>query len=184
MSVKDIENPDLSEMYGFEKTKKTFYINDEKLTKESFKIVCQNIKKLGIKDVEKINQGGGGEGDKKTYTQIYDQTLKYKSSVDNKMTDLKIPAGVIYKSIPDKNGVSFSFKIDKTPVNGWFGCKSKKFIINKSPATDEKQDLTKKLFDKLCVKDSPKPEEVPFNGGGGFDTSASSFDVSQFDQYI
>jgi hypothetical protein len=184
LSVKDIENPDLSEMYGFEKTKKTFYINDEKLTKESFKIVCQNIKKLGIKDVEKINQGGGGEGDKKTYTQIYDQTLKYKSSVDNKMTDLKIPAGVIYKSIPDKNGVSFSFKIDKTPVNGWFGCKSKKFIINKSPATDEKQDLTKKLFDKLCVKDSPKPEEVPFNGGGGFDTSASSFDVSQFDQYI
>ena len=165
LSVKDIENPDLSESFGFEETKKTFYINDEILTREGFKLVCQNIKKVGKKDAEKINQGGGGEG-------------------DNKISDLKIPTGVIYKSIPEKNGVSFSFKIDKTPVNGWFGCKSKKFIINKSPATDEKQDLTKKLFDKLCVKDSSKPEEVSFNGGGGLDTSTSSFDITQFDQYI
>lgn len=184
LSVKDIENPDLSELFGFEETKKTFYINDEILTREGFKLVCQNIKKVGKKDAEKINQGGGGEGDKKTYTQIYDQTLKYKNFADNKISDLKIPTGVIYKSIPEKNGVSFSFKIDKTPVNGWFGCKSKKFIINKSPATDEKQDLTKKLFDKLCVKDSSKPEEVLFNGGGGLDTSTSSFDITQFDQYI
>jgi hypothetical protein len=184
LSVKDIENPDLSESFGFEETKKTFYINDEILTREGFKLVCQNIKKVGKKDAEKINQGGGGEGDKKTYTQIYDQTLKYKNSVDNKISDLKIPKNTIYKSIPEKNGVSFSFKIDKTPVNGWFGCKSKKFIINKSPATDEKQDLTKKLFDKLCVKDSSKPEEVLFNGGGGLDTSTSSFDITQFDQYI
>ena len=184
LSVKDIENPDLSESFGFEETKKTIYINDEILTREGFKLVCQNIKKVGKKDAEKINQGGGGEGDKKTYTQIYDQTLKYKNFADNKISDLKIPTGVIYKSIPEKNGVSFSFKIDKTPVNGWFGCKSKKFIINKSPATDEKQDLTKKLFDKLCVKDSSKPEEVSFNGGGGLDTSTSSFDITQFDQYI
>jgi hypothetical protein len=183
--VKDIENPDLSEMHGFEETKKTFYINDEILTREGFKLVCQNIKKAGKKDAEKINQGGGGEeGDKKTYTQEYDQTLKYKSIVNNQMVDLKIPKNTIYKSIPEKNGVSFSFKLDKTPINGWFGCKSKKFIINKSPVTDEKQDLTKKLFDKLCVKDSSKPEEVLYKGGGSSDTSVSSFDITQFDQYI
>lgn len=188
LSVKDIENPDLSEIHSFEKTKKTFYINDEILTREGFKLVCQNIKKVGTKDAEKINQGGGGEGDKKTYTQEYEQTLKYKSPVNDQMVDLKIPKNTIYKSIPEKNGVSFSFKMQEKPIYGWFGCKSKKFTINignsKTSATDEKQALTKKLVEKLCVKDESKPEEVSFKGGGGFDTSTSSFDITQFDQYI
>ena len=178
----DCKTPDIMTLSGFQ-VGGTEYRVDEKF-KNLVKWYCKGKPKKEQKDPEKINQGGGGEGDKKTYTQIYDQTLKYKNFADNKISDLKIPTGVIYKSIPEKNGVSFSFKIDKTPVNGWFGCKSKKFIINKSPATDEKQDLTKKLFDKLCVKDSSKPEEVLYKGGGSSDTSVSSFDISQFDQYI
>lgn len=178
----DCKTPDIMTLSGFQ-VGGTEYRVDEKF-KNLVKWYCKGKPKKEQKDPEKINQGGGGEGDKKTYTQIYDQTVKYKSVVNNQMVDLKIPKNTIYTSIPEKNGVSFSFKIQEKPIYGWFGCKSKKFIINKSPATDEKQDLTKKLFDKLCVKDSSKPEEVLYKGGGSSDTSVSSFDISQFDQYI
>jgi hypothetical protein len=176
------KTPDIMTLSGFQ-VGGTEYRVDEKF-KNLVKWYCKGKPKKNQKDAEKINQGGGKEGDKKTYTQIYDQTVKYKSSQNNKIQDLKIPKNTIYTSIPEKNGVSFSFKIQEKPIYGWFGCKSKKFIINKTPATDEKQDLTKKLFDKLCVKDSSKPEEVLYKGGGSSDTSTSSFDITQFDQYI
>jgi hypothetical protein len=191
--VKDIENPDLSEMHGFEQTKKTFYVNDEKLTRESFKIVCQNIKKVGTKDVEKINQGGGGEEGKKTYTQDKDEKLKYNTPQDvffggikRVVTDLTIPKGTIYKSLPEKNGVSFKIKDGNNVLFGWFGCKSKKFSVNKIPLTDEKQVLTKKLVSELCkVVDSNKEEIIPqdpavYAGGGG----SEKYDTSEFDLYI
>lgn len=178
----DCKTPDIMTLSGFQ-VGGTEYRVDEKF-KNLVKWYCKGKPKKEQKDPEKINQGGGGEGDKKTYTQEYEQTLKYKSSINNQMVDLKIPKDTIYKSIPEKNGVSFSVKTSGKPINGWFGCKSKKFIINKSPATDEKQGLTKKLVEKLCVKDSSTPEEVLYKGGGSSDTSVSSFDISQFDQYI
>jgi len=191
--LKDIEEPGLSEMHGFEQSKKTFYINDEKLTKESFKIVCQNIKKVKTKDTEKINQGGGGEGDKKTYKQEYDQTLKYDTPQEvnvngykMKFTDFKIPAKTIYTYLPEKNGVSFNIKTKDKTLFGWFGCKSKKFSVNKIPLTDEKQALTKKLVSELCkVVDSKKEEIIPqhqvvYKGGGG----SENYDTSEFDLYI
>jgi hypothetical protein len=192
--VKDIENPDLSELHGFEKTKKTFYINDEKITKESFKIVCQNIKKVKTKDVEKINQGGGGEGDKKTYEQAYEQKLKYDTPQEVRgydgykmpFTDLTIPKGTIYTSLPEKNGVSFNIKTKDKTLFGWFGCKSKKFSVNKIPLTDEKKALTKKLVSELCkVVDSNKdeiitPDPAIYKGSGGFE----NYDTSEFDLYI
>jgi hypothetical protein len=143
----DCKKPDVMDITGDWQIEGSQYRTDEKF-KSLIKWYCADKPK---KDT------GGGEDGKKTYKQEYDQTLKYKSSLDNKIKDLKIPAGVIYKSIPDKNGVSFSFKIGETSINGWFGCKSKKFIINKSPATDEKQALTKKLVSELCkVADSKK----------------------------
>jgi hypothetical protein len=179
----DCKTPDVMVIGGDGQMSGSEYRVDEKF-KNLVKWYCKGKPKKNQKDAKKINQGGGKEGDKKTYTQIWDQTVKYKSVVNNQMVDLKIPKNTIYTSIPEKNGVSFSFKIQEKPIYGWFGCKSKKFIINKSPVTDEKQDLTKKLFDKLCVKDSSKPEEVLYKGGGSSDTSVSSFDISQFDQYI
>jgi hypothetical protein len=191
--LKDIEEPGLSEMHGFEQSKKTFYINDEKLTRESFKIVCQNIKKVGTKDVEKINQGGGGEDGKKTYEQAYDQKLKYNTPQEvyfggtkRMVTDLIIPAKTIYTSLPEKNAVSFKFKNGNKMSFGWFGCKSKKFSVDKIPLTDEKQALTKKLVSELCkVVDSNKDEIIPqhqvvYKGGGG----SENYDTSEFDLYI
>ena len=54
LSLNQIENSDLQKQYG--EWRVEWYVNDEKLTREEFKLVCQNIKKTGKKDAEKINQ--------------------------------------------------------------------------------------------------------------------------------
>jgi hypothetical protein len=186
----DCKTPDVIEFAGDSQIEGSKYRTDEKL-KYLIKWYCAG--KPNKKDTEKINQGGGGEGDKKTYKQEYDQTLKYDTPQEVNVngykmtfTDLKIPAKTIYTSLPEKNGVSFNIKTKDKTLFGWFGCKSKKFSVNKIPLTDEKQALTKKLVSELCkVVDSKKEEIIPQNqvvytGGGG----SENYDTSEFDLYI
>jgi hypothetical protein len=167
--------------------------NDERTGNPTYKKSPFNFGSCETSKIEKINQGGGGEDGKKTYEQAYDQKLKYNTPQERyvngyKMTftDLKIPAKTIYTFLPEKNAVSFKFKNGNKMSFGWFGCKSKKFSVDKIPLTDEKQALTKKLVSELCkVVDSKKEEIIPQNqvvytGGGG----SEKYDTSEFDLYI
>jgi hypothetical protein len=118
---------------------------------------------------------GSSDSGKKTYKQEYDQTLKYDTPQEIRgtngykmtFTDFKIPAGTIYTSLPEKNGISFKIKSGDKVLFGWFGCKSKKFSVNKIPLTDKKQALTKKLVSELCkVADTKKNINTPDTNSG------------------
>ena len=136
--------------------------------------LCQTAKS------QKTSYGAEAVGGGKSYSQKNDYIVK-----SEKGTTIKIPKGTGYAFKQDKNGASFRLPGNKF---GWFGCKSKTFQIEGVKYKDEKGSLSGNIIKNICgttpSKDSSKPEEVKFKGGGGFDTSTSSFDTSKFDQYI
>jgi hypothetical protein len=161
----DCKKPDVMDITDDSQIRGSQYRTDEKL-KNLIKWYCAGKPK---KDT------GGGEDGKKTYKQAYDQKLKYDTPQEIRgangykmtFTDLKIPAGTIYTSLPEKNGISFKIKSGDKVLFGWFGCKSKKFSVNKIPLTDEKKALTKKLVSELCkVADSKKNINNPDPNSG------------------
>jgi hypothetical protein len=151
-------------------------------TLKGFQDLCKSLKNK--KDFYGIQQTGGAV---KGYTQQNTYTLKSK---DGKKT-ITIPAKTGYTAKTDQKGnEGATFKLGPT-IFGWFGCKSKSFFINKVLYIDEKGGLVNNLSKSVCggsevlpSKDSSEPEEVLYKGGGSSDTSTSSFDASQFDQYI
>lgn len=136
--------------------------------------LCQKAKS------QKTSYGAEAVGGGKSYSQKNDYVVK-----SEKGTTIKLPKGTGYSFKEGKNGASFRLPGNKF---GWFSCKSKTFQIEGVKYKDEKGSLSGNIIKNICgttpLKDPSKPEEVTFKGGGGFDTSTSSFDITQFDQYI
>ena len=125
---------------------------------------------------KKTSYGAEAVGGGKSYSQKNDYIVK-----SEKGTTIKIPKGTGYAFKQDKNGASFRLPDGRF---GWFGCKNKIFQIEGVKYKDEKGSLSGNIIKNICGTTSSKDEKPIKQGSGGFDTSTSSFDTSQFDQYI
>jgi hypothetical protein len=146
------------------------YTNDDNL--EGFIKLCETLKKTK-KGAYAIQQTGGAV---KGYTQQTSYTLKTK---DGSKT-ITIPKDTGYTAKTDQKGnEGATFKLGPT-INGWFGCKSKTFIINKVLYIDEKGTLSNNISNAVCVvkTNQPQKDTKPLNskevqqknvisGGGG-----------------
>jgi len=166
----------------FKVENKFYEIPTNDSTLEGFTKLCETLKK-NKKDFYGIQQTGGAV---KGYIQQIDYTLKSK---DGKKT-ITIPKRTGYTGKKDQKGnEGATFTLGPTSF-GWFGCKSKNFFIDKVLYKDEKGALANNISSAICGSVKPPKETITndketfVKDGGDFDTSTSSFDISQFDQYI
>jgi hypothetical protein len=147
-------------------------------TYKGFKELCETLKK-SKKDYYGIEKKGGSV---KGYIQQSEYTLKSK---DDKT--ITIPKNTGYTGKKDKKGnEGATFKLG--PVSfGWFGCKSKNFIIDKVLYKDEKGVLANNISKAICGSVKPPEKEIiipkdpaVYKGGGG----RENYDTSEFDLYI
>ena len=147
-------------------------------TYKGFKELCETLKK-SKKDYYGIQQTGGAV---KGYTQQSEYTLNSK---DGKT--ITIPKNTGYTGKKDQKGnEGATFTLG--PISfGWFGCKSKNFIIDKVLYKDEKGVLANNISKAICGSVKPPKEEiittkdqVVYKGGGG----SENYNTSEFDLYI
>lgn len=115
---------------------------------------------ITITSKEIIQPSGTGGS---SYTQQNDRII-----VASDGKTLKIPKGTAYVSKPEKNGLSFNLGGSKF---GWFGCKSKTFIVDNVTYTDKDSVLANILVAKSCgtkeTETKTSDTNTTVSGGGG-----------------